>query len=310
MIKKLTKIGLIMGTALLFPLMADAQVLEAIPDNDDFSFAEHNDSYPHESNDALPEYHLGSTMSGTSGLITIPTPDYNEKTKFIISGKGSSCDYNMNLNGQKVKNTKDESIVNLRYNPKPEFEVSATNLSYKRTNDANIKNIESDDNVTSFGMKYTAGNDGKNYCFGFNFAPMSSEDMNNLDIEQLEHMRNIYFSFSEEINDRFSGYINVGTSFTKKQTIWVNNTDSIEIDKKNIVYGGIGLEYRIASSMEIFGEFKVANYRDFEAYQDNPDRHRAHVGVRFGNDNFQLECVGMNITGDDPNVVFGGAIGF
>lgn len=308
--KKLTKLGFILGAALFLPLMADAQVLEAIPDSDDFSFTNHSDTYPHESNDALPEYHLGTTMGGTSGLITIPTPDYNEKTSFSISGKGSSLDYKMRVNGQKVTNTKDESVIGLRYYPKPEFELSATNLHYKRTNDRNIKGLESEDNVTSFGMKYTAGNDGKNYCFGFNFAPMSSEDMNNLDIEQLENMRNIYFSFSEEINDRVSGYVNIGTSFTKKQTLWVNNQDSIEIDKKNIVYGGIGVEYRIASSMSLFGEFKVANYRDFEAYQDNPDRHRAHVGVRFGNDNFLLECVGMNITGDDPNLVFGGAIGF
>ena len=308
--KKLTKISLIMGTALFLPLMAEAQVLEAIPEDDDINFARHQDVYSNESNDALPEYHLGSTMSGTSGLITIPTPDYNEKTQVIISGKGSKSDYKMNNNGQKIKHTKDESIVALRYNPKPEFELSATNLHYKRTNDANIKNLESDDNVTSFGMKYTAGNEGKNYCFGFNFAPMSSEDMNNLDIEQLEHMRNIYFSFSEEITDRLSGYVNIGTSFTKKQTIWLNNADSIEIDKKNIVYGGFGLEYQVASSMALFGEFKVANYRDFEAYQNNPDRHRAHVGVRFGNDNIQVECVGMNITGDDPNLVIGGAIGF
>ena len=100
------------------------------------------------------------------------------------------------------------------------------------------------------------------------------------------------------------------TVITKKQTIWLNNVDSIEIDKKNIVYGGFGVEYQVASGMALFGEFKVANYRDFEAYQNNPDRHRAHVGVRFGNDNIQLECIGMNITGDDPNLVIGGAIGF
>ncbi len=310
MMKKFTKFGLIMGAALFLPLMAEAQVLEAIPDNEDFSFAEHSDEYKSETNDALLEYHLGTTMGGTSGLITIPTPDCNDKTKFAIFGKGSSIDYDMKVNGQKVTNTKDETILGLRFNPKPEFEISATNLHYKRSNNANINSLESEDNVTSFGMKYTAGNDGKNYCFGFNFAPMSSEDMNNLDIEQLENMRNIYFSFSEEINDKFSGYLNIGTSFTKKQTLWINQQNSIEIDKKNIVYGGIGLEYNIASSVSIFGEFKVANYRDIEAYQDNPDRHRAHIGARFGNDNFQLECIGMNITGDDPNVVFGGTIGF
>ena len=308
--KKLTKIGLILGAALFLPLMAEAQVLEAIPEDDDFSFADHRDEYRHETNDALPEFHLGTTMSGTSGLITIPTPDFNEKTSLSFFGKGSSSDYDMRVNGQKVTNTKDETVVGLRYNPKPEFEVSATNMHYKRRNNANIKAIENDDNVTSFGMKYTAGNDGKNYCFGFNFAPMSTEDMNNLDIEQLEAMRNIYCTISEEINDKLSGYVNIGTSFTKKQRIWLNNVDSIEIDKKNIVYGGIGVEYNIASSISLFGEFKVANYRDFEAYQDNPDRHRAHVGIRFGSENFQLECVGMNITGDDPNVVFGGAIGF
>ena len=147
--KKLTKIGLIMGAALFLPLMAEAQVLEAIPEDDDINFARHQDTYSNENNDALPEYHLGSTMSGTSGLITIPTPDYNEKTQFIISGKGSKSDYKMNNNDQKIKHTKDESIVAIRYNPKPEFELSATNLHYKRTNDANIKELESDDNVTT-----------------------------------------------------------------------------------------------------------------------------------------------------------------
>lgn len=304
MIKGFTKLGLAMTASLLLPLIAEAQILEAIEDDNILTRSDINE------NTAMPEFHLGAAMSGTSGLATIPTPDFNEKIKLSISGKSSSTDYDMKIGGIKVTNTKDESITSLRYNPKPELELSVTNLKYKRTNDANIKSLESKDNVVAGGMKYTNESNGKNFCLGFNFAPMSAEDMNNLDIEQLESMRNIYFTFSDQINNKFSSYFNIGSSFTKDQKIEISPGNAIDIEKKNIVYGGIGIEYHLSENSTLFGEFKVANYRDFEAYQDKPNRHRANIGVRFGSDRFQLEIIGMNFTGDEPNLVLGGTIGF
>lgn len=304
--KNIIKLGMMMGAAFLLPVMAEAAVLEAIDDSDEREFK----TIDHVVNEALPEFHIGSSISGTSGLVTIPTPDYNEITNFGISYKGSSRDFDMKVNGEKVSNTTKEGIVSARYNPSPEFEISVTNMHYKRTNDKNIDALEHKDNVTAGGLKYTNAEGGNNFCVGFNFAPMSAEDMNNLDIEQLEAMRNVYFTFSEQVDQRLSGYFNIGMAFTKDQKIETGIGDPIEIDRKNIVYGGIGVEYEVAKNFQLFGEFKVANYRDFEAYQEKPEKHRAHVGARFGSENFQLEVVGKNITGDNPYVQFGGAVGF
>lgn len=305
MINKLMKIGLIMGASVLLPAMAEAQVLMSVPEKEDFSFETSS-----EENGANPEYHLGMTMTGSSGLITIPAPDYIEDHKFGITVKGSEFEGKFKYADGVIKYDKSERNYGIRYNPTPALQISLSDTHYKRTNKYRIKGVEGDGDIIAAGLKYTAGNDNRNYCFGFTFAPMDSDEMNAIDIEQLENNRNVYFTMSEKVSSHFNAYLNIGTSFTKKQEIQITDTDKIEFDTKTIVYGGIGAEYLLNENVSFFGEFKVANYRDFEAYKDSKNRHRAHVGARIGTDKAQVEVIGLNVTGNNPTFVLGGNFGF
>lgn len=294
-----------MGTSVLLPAMAEAQVLMSVPGKEDIRVETSS-----EENEANPEYHLGMTMTGSSGLITIPTPDYIKSKKIGITAKGSEFEGKFKYADGVIKYDKNERNYGIRYNPTPAIQISLSDTHYERTNKYHIKGVEGHGDIIAAGLKCTASNDNINYCFGFTFAPMDADEMNAIDIEQLENNRNIYFTMSEKVSSHFNAYLNVGTSFTKKQEIQITDTEKIEFDTKNIVYGGIGAEYLLNENVSFFGEFKVANYRDFEAYKDSKTRHRAHIGARIGTEKAQVEVIGLNITGNNPTFVLGGNFGF
>ncbi|HNX78051.1 MAG TPA: hypothetical protein PKM56_20415, partial [Candidatus Rifleibacterium sp.] len=162
----------------------------------------------------------------------------------------------------------------------------------------------------ALGMKYTARQNETDFCVGFNFAPMSAKELNLADIEQIENLRQVYLTMSEKIRPNFTGFLNLATVFTKNQEIDFGNGMVQKFNRKDIILGGLGLEYKIAGSASVFGEAKFGNYRDFDYFKNDSVRHRIHAGARVGSENAQLELIGLNVTDADPTFVIGGSVGF
>ncbi|EKD81049.1 MAG: hypothetical protein ACD_39C02008G0001 [uncultured bacterium] len=160
----------------------------------------------------------------------------------------------------------------------------------------------------SFGMKYSAPFEDKQMCMGFNFAPMSAEELNLADIEQIENLRNVYLTVSEKLTDKFTGHLNLTSAFTKKQKIDFGNGIIRELNRKDIFIGALGLDYQFGEYATLFGECRIGNYRDI--FTDESVRYRLHAGMRFGSNAFQLEVMGLNLTEDLPVLVVGGSLGF
>jgi hypothetical protein len=145
-------------------------------------------------------------------------------------------------------------------------------------------------------------------CLGFNFTPMSAEELNLADIEQIETLRNVYVTMSEKIGTNLNGYLGLSSAFTKKQQIDFGNGIVQKINRKDMLISSVGLEYNLSDAASIFGEAKFGNYRDI--FKEDSVRHRIHAGIRFGVKNLQLEMMALNVTEDNPTTVFGGSIGF
>lgn len=293
MIKKVKKLGVLLGAALLIPCFVSGQVLEVIPD---------------EMKPVIERTpHIGSCYTGSSGLATIPTPDF-QKTKAGVSFKSGTNKQDIMVNGAKTEIEKEESTTSVRFNLSPHVEFSANQLKYERTSKPFVTGLNFKEDTVAFGMKYSAHHGDKDLCMGFTFAPMSAEELNLADIEQIENLRNAYLTISEKVSNHMTGFLNLTSAFTKKQKIDFGNGVIKELNRKDILIGAFGLEYNIAETASIFCEYKVGNYRDI--FSQDSVRHRLHGGLRIGTKNLQAEIIGMNLSESNPTMVFGGSLAY
>ncbi|HMM61769.1 MAG TPA: hypothetical protein PKC25_16755, partial [Candidatus Rifleibacterium sp.] len=193
----------------------------------------------------------GTTMSGNTGLITIPVPARKKEQTAGASIKFSNVTSDLGVNGTNVRIEKDEYIYGVRYNARPNLEISLSNLHYERSSNPGLVGIDTKKDHVAAGMKYTTNIDEKEFCMGFNFAPMSAKEMNMADIEQIESLRNVYFTMAESITSNFTGYMNLSSVFTNNQKIDFGNGVIQKVNRKDILLGGIGLEYKIADSARV-----------------------------------------------------------
>jgi hypothetical protein len=277
----------------IVPSISSGQVLEVVPD----------DMKPVVERVA----HTGSCYTGSSGLVTIPTPDFHD-TKVAVSYKSGTWDQDINVNGTLHEVEKDEFTASMRFNLSPHVELSANHLKYERKSTPTATGLDTKEDTVAFGMKYSAHQGDKDICLGFTFAPMSAEELNMADIEQIENLRNVYLTVTEKITDDFDGYLNLTSAFTKKQEIDFGNGVVQKVNRKDILIGGFGLEYRLADVASVFCEYKVGNYRDI--FSKDSVRHRFHGGFRVGTSNIQAEILGMNLSEDNPTLVMGGSLAF
>lgn len=296
-IKKCITVGLLF--ALLTPFTVFSQVLEVVPD----------EIKPI----VVKTPHTSSCYSGTSGLVTIPTPDFQE-TKIAVSYKSSNSKQDIfvydktTATSVKTELEKDEYTAGLRFNLSPHVEFSVNQLKYERKSKPIASGLTYKEDSVAFGAKYSAHAGDKDMCMGFTFAPMSAEELNLADIEQIENLRNAYLTISEQISNNLGGFLNLTSVFTKKQKLDFGNGIVQEIDRKDILIGAFGLEYRLAEAASVFCEYKVGNYRDI--FKKDSVRHRLHAGFRLGTQNIQAEILGMNLSEDNPIMVLGGTLAF
>lgn len=287
---------------------AVGQVLEALPDSHERSTGRNSKVVKEE---AVEHARVGgTTMSGNTGLVTIPIPARKKEHTAGASFKFNNTTGDLLVNGTNVRIEKDEYVYGVRYNARPNLEISLSNLHYERSSNPVLAGVDTDKDHVAAGMKYTTNIDEKEFCMGFNFAPMSAKEMNMADIEQIESLRNVYLTMAETISSNFTGYMNISSVFTNNQKIDFGNGVIQKVNRKDILLGGIGLEYKIADSATVFGEAKFGNYRDFDYFKKDSVRHRIHAGARVGSENAALELMGLNVTDGDPTFVIGGSLGF
>ncbi len=258
----------------------------------------------------LPVYkpmHLGTTLSGTTGLISIPTPEIQEDRTAIVTYKGGITKRDLTLNRTRYRLSKNEHFTGLVYQAKPNLELSVLNLRYERSADPLLAGLTYNEDSTTFGMKYSTHNAEQDLCMGFSFAPMDAYELNRADLSQIENLRHVYLTISEKLAKAFYGYLNLKYCFTDKQKIDLGLGQTLTLEPKQFLVSGVGLEYAWNDSVSLFCEGKFANYRDL--YKDDSTRASFNAGVRFGTRNAQLEVLGLSLE-KDPYLYLGASVGF
>lgn len=285
--------SLIFCLILSFSIRGGAQILEIDPEK---------------INETLerPE-RIGMSLSGSTGLVTIPTPNFRSVTKASVSFKGDISRHSSTLATSTYNVFKLERYVSLSYFITKNLELSLNHLRFDRSSSPYLAELNYTEDPTGFGLKYSTHSGQKDFCFGFNFAPLSAAELNRTDLTQIENLRSVYFSTSETISKTLEGYLSLKESFTEKQKILFSDGSEFRVNRKEFLIGSLGLEYSPSNVLSLFLETQFFNYRDF--YRKNSDRHSFNAGIRIGKEPFQLELLGVSLS-VNPRALLGATIGF
>ncbi len=246
--------------------------------------------------------HVGLTLAGTSGLITMPTPDIKKEGTWVVSYKGGVDKQNVTYGNTVYNIQKNEHYTALAYNLSDKLEFSLNHLDYSRCSDPVVGGLNYPEEMTAYGLKYSTWHGKQDLCMGVNFAPMTSAQQNRADINQIEYMRNIYLTITEDIADDFRGYMNVKNAFTADQKVTYGNNQELIIPRTQLIISGLGFEGGRPDRVAVIGEVQWFNCRDI--YTEYSIRHSFNAGLRGGNKYFQAEVFGLSLN-QDPRVVFG-----
>ena len=246
--------------------------------------------------------HAGLCLAGTSGLVTVPTPDFREPGTVALSHKGGITSQNATLGGTRYEVNKNERYSAVTYNLKKNLELSINHLQYERSSKPSVPGLTFREDSTAMGLKYSAHNGKQDLCMGVVFAPMSAEEMAKADLWQLEHLRSIYLTLTDEVYGPVNGYLHAKTSSTDKQKIELPGNITQTINRKDFLTSALGLEMNLKGSGSLFCEGQFFNYRDI--FAEDSVRFSLNAGIRLGSKNIGVEAFGLSLN-QSPRVMLG-----
>ncbi len=255
--------------------------------------------------------HVGTTLSGARGLATVATPDYydydRKDARTVVSYKTGSYKRDAIVQNTKFRMAKNEQYVSVVHNFDSKLEFSVNHLNYKRSSNPYLAGFDYHEDSTAFGMKYSTDHGRQGFALGFNFAPMTATELNLADLQQIEYLRNVYMTVSEDITPNLHGYLNVKTCSTRDQDVKLNDGSSFRVTRKDFLVSALALELDNGTGSSAFIETQFFNYRDLMV--KNSDRYSFNAGLRFGAKNMNLEVLGLSLN-QDPRAVIGLNVGY
>lgn len=255
--------------------------------------------------------HNGTCLSGARGLATIATPDWYDQdrkdSRTLVSFKGGSYKRDAIVQNGKYRMAKNEQYVSVVHNFDAKLEFSVNHLNYRRSSNPTLDGLNYREDSTAFGLKYSADHGKQGFAMGFNFAPMTATELNLADLQQIEYLRNVYLTISEDITPNLHGYINVKTCATRDQDVKLNDGTSFRVTRKDFLVSALALELDNGKGSAVFFESQFFNYRDLMTL--NAARYSINGGLRFGAQNMNIELLALSLN-QDPRALAGVNIGF
>jgi len=291
----------------LYPDCLLGQVLVELPDVQETNL-ERSSSELKKSNKALGNN--GVTLGGQTGLLTFPVPSVMPKGTLKASYAHSVAKQDKNYSSGSYNMEKEESFYSLRYHIRPGVEFNWSYLDYERKSFPFNQALSGDRDLHAFGMMFSGTDEEQDFCLGFNFAPMSSKDMNFFEMKYIETGRNIFFTLKDRVSQKLDGYANISYAFTKEQKIDLGGGSTIEIEKEGVLYGGIGFEYRFSDLISCIAEAKVSDYKDFQYFDDDNLSYSFNAGLKFSLESISVYVSAYNLSSEKPHVLFGTQLAF
>jgi len=292
--------GLMMFIAI--PISTSAQILDSVP--------EYQSESSVNSGADLRETDMARTgmcLTGTSGLMSVPTPDFQKDRSVNVSYKSGLTHRDITVDTTKYDLDKNEHWISAAYSIKPNLEVSVNHLQYDRSSSPYLGGLNYAEDSTGFGMKYSTHIASQDFCLGGMFAPMSATELNSADLVQLENLRSLYMTLGEKLTDNINGYLNLKHCFTDDQAIDLSNGRTMKYDRKEFLVSAIAIEYAPSKNFALMFESQFLNYRDF--FNTGSDRVSLNAGIRGGAEAVQAEVFVMSLN-DEPDLRLGVNFGF
>ncbi len=246
----------------------------------------------------------GVTLSGSSGLLTLPTPD-SRSGVYGFGCKVNQARGNASFEGRAIDLEKDETILSGHWKYDEEIELSLSYLSYDRVS---IPELSGSARHTGIGVKITPKEGEADFCYGFNYTPMNTFESMLADIEQIESLRNVYATFADTLSANMTGYLNLSAAFAGKQKIVFSDGSRRDVDRNDIYTGTLGIEWAMRSGFSAIAEWKIGHYR--EMMSEDTVRYRFHGGFRFSGERYGIEISAYNLNDPDPVLGAGGVMNF
>ena len=247
---------------------------------------------------------FGTTFAGSSGLLTVPVPDFSA-TGRGLAFKSNSFDGQLNYENQLIDTGKDEQVLSIRNKFSREIEMSVVNVNFRRRGLAALSGSAS---LYGIGVKVSPDEGERDFCYGFNVSPLTNRESLLSDIEQIESLRNLYTTFHEKLARRIDGYLHLSVAWTGSQKIEFADGSRREKDRNEIYTGTLGASVQIGHGAMFICEFKTGHYRDL--LSDDTVRYRLHSGLRLNLSRGSLEAVVYDLTNTDLTIGFGGSVNF
>ncbi|MBF0545683.1 MAG: hypothetical protein HQM08_14665 [Candidatus Riflebacteria bacterium] len=239
------------------------------------------------------------TFQGCYGLLTVPTPNLGDERKLGVSFKSGYGKSNTTFGLNSYSLSKTENWQALTYRLNRDFELTANFLRYSRKT-APVSDFNGSGFANGFGVKYTVP--WQDLCFGFQWTPISANEIDKLDLFQLEHLRTIYVTATEDFRKNIFAFLNLKSCYTAKKEVEISSTEIQEIGQKNFLIGTLGLEYKESPKFSWICELECYNYR--ELLVKHPNSCAFNLGYRRTNKDFQLELSGLDLL-SNPRAVLG-----
>ncbi|HPT45528.1 MAG TPA: hypothetical protein PLM07_06485 [Candidatus Rifleibacterium sp.] len=246
----------------------------------------------------------GTTFAGSSGLFTVPVPDFSA-TGRGLAFKSNSFDGRLNYQNQTIDTGKDEQLISIRNKFSSEIEMSLVNVNFRRRG---LAALSGSANLYGIGVKVSPDEGDRDFCYGFNVAPLTNRESLLSDIEQIESLRNLYATFHEKMSRRIDGYLSLSVAYAGSQKIEFADGSRREKDRNEIYTGTLGASMQIGHGAMFICEFKTGHYRDL--LSDDTVRYRLHSGLRLNLSRGTIEAVVYDLTNADMTIGFGGGVNF
>ncbi|HOY66042.1 MAG TPA: hypothetical protein PLP29_04085 [Candidatus Ozemobacteraceae bacterium] len=225
------------------------------------------------------------SLDGRPGLLTMAVPVGTATRLITGSVRHGIAEGDVSIRGRTIRETKHETWISAAARLHPHVLFIATHLASSRDTSPTTVGIDGDAGITAGGVHIEVPE--KSLAFGGSYTQLTAGDMGRIDLSQLEHLRHVYVTVSDELARNLRGYLQLKEAFSQEYTAVYPDGRQIRVPLKRVVIGTVGAMRRFRTGLTLFGETQMFDDEDFLYYGD--DHYSVNAGCRLQYSRFSAE---------------------
>lgn len=197
----------------------------------------------------------------------------------------------VNVRGRDIHEDKQEIWLSANARLHPNILFVVNHLSTSRDTSPLVSGVDGSSGVTAVGFHVETPEN--SMAFGGSYADLSGGNMGTLDIAQLEHLRHIYITVSDDIYNDIKGYLQFKQAFSQKYTAVFPDGRRKVVPMKRAIVGTVGAVRTMKKGASLFGEAQYFDDEDFLYY--GSDHYSVNIGYRLQRSRYSMELAARSI---------------